>query len=639
MQLKHFRRIVLVALVLAMVLGSFCVNAALAAYNRPYYIEVDITNQIVTIYNTRDNSIARQMLCSTGENNSTPTGTYYLPSKELSDERTKWYYFKSYNCYAQYATRIQGAYLFHSIPFSRKEDGRLSPSAVADFGNPASHGCIRLRVEDAMFIAKECLTGTRVKIYKSGKKDEELRQLLFISSYSQDEMTYPEFLGISDDALGYGSSGNSVIDLQLRLTDLGYYDGERDGKYDIEMVSAVKNVQKDIGMAQNGIASRHFLDMIYSNDAPVSAGQVTLKEGRSGPVVKKLQTALKQLGVYSGDVDSVYDVEVVESVNLLQRLCGCSADGVATPEVQHLAYYEVEKISNELGTSDYQVEFVNETINMAKMNFKKSKIIIRAQMDTDSKNLARVGYGDSVVLLGSEGEWANVAVNGVTGYMYAKYLEPYEVENHILKYTAGEKSVTLGNTLEEYISGADREIEAFRADYASAQYIATQEELVDYVTVNTGSDEVKLNLREAPDGSSSIFAQVPNGTSMRVLSKQEGWTRVGYGEEIGYLLNDYLTFWQGGADEVQDVANTGKAMLSSEQADQEITALVVNDRRNSKVNIYAEPDEDSEVLASVRYDTEVNVVSVDNETGWVQIGYKENRGYMKDTQLSFRLQG
>lgn len=638
MDLRYLKRSLIVVLTLVVCFCGLGVEEAFAAYNKPYYIEVDLTNQIVTIYNTKDNTIARQMLCSSGENDSTPEGTYYLPSKELSDERTKWYYFNAFNCYAQYATRISGPYLFHSITFNRKSDNGMSSSAAAEFGNPASHGCIRLRVEDAKFIAKECLKGTRVKIYKSGKKDENLRQLLYISTYTQDEMTYPEFMGISDDALGYGSSGSQVVDLQLRLKDLGYYDGGKDGKYDVEMVTAVKNVQKDIGMVQNGIASKQFLDMIYTNDAPVSAGQVTLKEGRHGPVVKKLQEALRQLGLYQGDVDSVYDADVVNAVKLLQRLCGYSADGVATPEIQHLAYYEVDRLAAELGTGDYQMEFITEEIDMARVNFKKSKIIVRAQMNTESQSLTRVGDGDSVILLGYENGWANVVANGMTGYMYTKYLEPYTTENRVLKYTAGDKSIVLGNSLEEYISGAATEREAFRSYYASKQYTAEQEELVDYVTVNTGSDSVLLNLREAPDGTSSIFAQIPNGTSMRVLSQQDGWTRVGYAEEIGYLMSDYLTFWQGSADEVEEAANTSGAMLSSEEATQRITALVVNNSRNSKVKVYAEPDTDSEVLKRVSYDTEVDVISVDEETGWVEIGYKDNRGYMRDTDLSFRLQ-
>jgi len=638
MQMKLLKSILIVALVLVIGLGGLGMERAFAAYDRPYYIEVDLTNQIVTIYNTRDNTIARQMLCSAGENDSTPEGTYYLPAKQYSDERTKWYFFNGFNVYAQYATRIYGPYLFHSIPYNRKRDDAMSASSAAEFGHPASHGCIRLRVEDAMFIAKECLRGTRVKIYKSGKKDETLRQMLYISTYTQDEMTYPEFMGISDDALGYGSAGPEVLDLQLRLKDLGYYDGGKDGKYDVKLVTAVKNVQKDIGMVQNGIASKQFLEMIFTDDAPVSAGQVTLEEGRSAAAVKKLQEALKQLGLYAGDMDSVYDLDVVNAVKLLQKLCGYDADGVATPEIQQLAYYKVERIVEELGTTDYRAEFITEEIDMARVDFKKSKIIVRAKMSTDSQPLARVKDGDNVILLGHEGEWAHVIADGMTGYMYTKYLEPYTTQNEVLKYTAGDKSAVLGNSLEEYISGAQTEKDAFRAYYASEKYTAEQEELVDYVTVNTGSDSVLLNLREAPDGTSSIFAQIPNGTSMRVLSSKDGWTRVAYAEEIGYLMNDYLTFWKGSADEVEDVANTGDAMISSEEAQQQMTAIVVNSRKNSKVSIYAEPDTDSEVLKRVPYDTEVNVISVDEETGWVQVGYKDNRGYMRDTDLSFRLQ-
>ena len=49
---------------------------ACAEYDMPYYIGVDLTNQIVTIYRTEDDVIVRQMLCSSGMNDSTPTGTF-----------------------------------------------------------------------------------------------------------------------------------------------------------------------------------------------------------------------------------------------------------------------------------------------------------------------------------------------------------------------------------------------------------------------------------------------------------------------------------------------------------------------------------------------------------------------------------
>ena len=184
----RLRKCLAALLMLALVIGCM---PALAAYSKPYYIEVDLTNQITTIYNTSDGSIARQMLCSTGAaGHETITGTFYLPYKDRDDERSAWYSFYALGVYAKYATRINGPYLFHSIPCYSKSLDDVVPRYAREFGMPASHGCIRLQVEDAEFIAKKCLAGTRVKIFYSNQLDENLRQLLFISSYSgEDGMT------------------------------------------------------------------------------------------------------------------------------------------------------------------------------------------------------------------------------------------------------------------------------------------------------------------------------------------------------------------------------------------------------------------------------------------------------------------
>ena len=58
-----------------------------------YYITVDLTNQIVTVYNSGNVSssgIVRQMICSAGKAATpTPTGTFTLPKKSRSSERTE----------------------------------------------------------------------------------------------------------------------------------------------------------------------------------------------------------------------------------------------------------------------------------------------------------------------------------------------------------------------------------------------------------------------------------------------------------------------------------------------------------------------------------------------------------------------
>ena len=123
----NLRRCEIVALIAALIISALPCSALAAKshYKMPYYIEVDLTNQIVTIYNTSDDSVAYQMLCSTGLKDSTPRGTFYLPPAEKG-EREKWFYFTVFSCYAQYATRIYKGVLFHSLPCNYKSQGSVS---------------------------------------------------------------------------------------------------------------------------------------------------------------------------------------------------------------------------------------------------------------------------------------------------------------------------------------------------------------------------------------------------------------------------------------------------------------------------------------------------------------------------------
>ena len=58
----RMKRWLVAALTLLLVLSPL---SALADYDMPYYIGVDITNQIVTIYRTADGAIVRQMASRT----------------------------------------------------------------------------------------------------------------------------------------------------------------------------------------------------------------------------------------------------------------------------------------------------------------------------------------------------------------------------------------------------------------------------------------------------------------------------------------------------------------------------------------------------------------------------------------------
>ena len=68
------------------------------------------------------------------------------------------------NCYTQYASSFSSGYLFHSIPYNKKNAGTMSNASYDKLGNPASSGCIRLCFRDTKWIYDNCPIGTPVHV-------------------------------------------------------------------------------------------------------------------------------------------------------------------------------------------------------------------------------------------------------------------------------------------------------------------------------------------------------------------------------------------------------------------------------------------------------------------------------------------
>lgn len=624
----------ILVVLLTLILTLSVLPAPALAYSMPYYIEVDLTNQIVTIFNTKDNTIARQFLCSAGTGSKTPTGEWIMPEKERDDERTEWYWMPNAYTWVKYATKFYFAYFFHSIPYNDNVDGAVNQKALAEFGNPASHGCIRLQDEDAKFIATECLAGTYVKIYRSGVKNENLRALLFNQgTYIQGiDKTYSEFLGINAADLGQGSGGSDVVDLQHRLKDLGYYTEDTDGSYGAETTAAVMNIQKDLGLLPTGICSAALKEVIFSDSAPVVTGKTTVSEGQSGPVVEKLQEALTELGIYQGPIDTIYDAEVAESISNFQRLCGMDQNGIASPEVQHAIYFVLKKIRSEVG-AEFTAEQVVEEVVYGTLNA-SANINVREKADTDSDRIGKVEIGERILVLKLEGEWAQILCDGKVGYIYKKYLANPEYENlFTMKYTsANGSSLTLGTSVQEQSSGNGvllKEIKSSYSSGASVDYL--HDTTVQYATVNTGNEEIKLNLRAEATSDSAILDMAANGVRMRVLSSNDEWTQAICNGQIVYLMTSYLEFWDGEMDDEEAVVTSQRT--TEDAPGTKATVIAGEDSVGAKVHIAS--SDDSSIFMYAPADLEVEVLSYNAATGWALIRYESNYGFMHINNLSF----
>lgn len=128
----------------------------------PYEIHVNKQMNCITVYEPNKKGkytkAVKSFVCSAGRD--TPLGTFKTSDK---------YYWKAmiHDVWAQYATRITGKILFHSVPYETHEKDTLVTSYYNQLGSTASAGCVRLAAADAQWITENCPAGTTVVIYNS----------------------------------------------------------------------------------------------------------------------------------------------------------------------------------------------------------------------------------------------------------------------------------------------------------------------------------------------------------------------------------------------------------------------------------------------------------------------------------------
>ena len=129
----------------------------------PYMIKVNRAANCLTVYAKGDDGTFsvpyKAITVSCGKVlGDTPLGTYQ------TIENYKWRKMNDAS-YAQYAYRIVGPILFHSVPYYTQAKNDLEWEEFNKLGSAASLGCVRMTVADAKWLMENCPIGTRVIIY------------------------------------------------------------------------------------------------------------------------------------------------------------------------------------------------------------------------------------------------------------------------------------------------------------------------------------------------------------------------------------------------------------------------------------------------------------------------------------------
>ena len=151
-------------------------------------------------------------------------------------------------------------------------------------------------------------------------------------------------------SLALGATGIAVQALQSRLQELGYYEGEISGVYDIATENAVRRFEQTYGTMQTGVATQKLQLRLFNATAPeygsaayneaVVSQYAILRPGTVGSAVYALQQRLKNLGYPVGDLTGVYDGQTAMAVRLFYSAYGVASSEIADVNMQRRLYSE-----------------------------------------------------------------------------------------------------------------------------------------------------------------------------------------------------------------------------------------------------------------------------------------------------------
>ena len=206
-----------------------------------------------------------------------------------------------------------------------------------------------------------------------------------------------------------------------------------------------------------------------------------------------------------------------------------------------------------------------------------SSVNFRSAPNTSSTSYGELKNGTKVNVVGVSSGWYKVTYNGKTGYIHPDYIT--------LASSSAGTAIAPSNTVTSTTGTAG--------------------------TVKCSSS---VNLRSAANTSSSILAELKNGTAVTVVSTANGWCKVTCSGKTGYIKQDY-------------VSTTGSA--SNNTSASTGTAAVVT--CSSTLNFRSSASTSSTILGELKNGTAVTVLSTSN--GWSKVSYAGKAGYISADYL------
>ena len=320
----------------------------------------------------------------------------------------------------------------------------------------------------------------------------------------------------SSSGLKLGSTGAQVRALQEDLTTLGYYYGDITGHYGNMTKSAVTKFQKSRGLTQDGVAGATTIAAIKSalNGAGALAGGgssssgSSLKEGDSGSAVLDLQTRLKTLNYYYGELTGNYGSLTKKAVRSFQDDNDLTVDGIAGTKTLNKLYSLTGGGTVSGGGSSGAV--VKDEDSYGRIN--KDNVNLRSSYSTSSAAKLSLDEGELVRIT------KVYTISGVKWYYITVKAGSYTYKGYV------------------------------RSDNGGGDIDTGDAEILGMIRITAD----KVNMRKEPDSDSDSVGYAYTGDVFYYIATENGWfqTKNGY-----WISRDYAKVMTD--DEVDDYVGDG----------------------------------------------------------------------------------
>lgn len=276
-----------------------------------------------------------------------------------------------------------------------------------------------------------------------------------------------------------------------------------------------------------------------------------------------------------------------------------------------------------------------------------SVLNVRSGGSTNDSIITTISKGTSVEILSTSGEWHQVSVNGVTGYVHASYISSGGSSSADASGSSGTVNVSALNLRSSASTSASKTGMIYKGQtvsilsteggwyqvsvngttaYVYAEYISVggSSSSSSGSSVSSGTAGTcnvnQLNVRSSASLSASIQGQINKGTAVTILETSGDWykvtTTVNGNSATGYVYKSYIT--------------TGGSTSSSDSSITEANETVW---ATTAVNIRSQSSTSSSIVGGLSKNASITRTGICSN-GWSRVSYNGSTAYIHSDYLT-----